>query len=63
MAQFEKSHSSKQHDHFINTDTGEVIEFCDPRVQAIKQTVEEVFGLTINHHSLYFYGTSNKKDQ
>jgi Fur family transcriptional regulator, ferric uptake regulator len=62
MAQFEKSHGSKQHDHFICTETGEVIEFCDPRVQAIKQTVEEVFGVKINHHSLYFYGTINKKD-
>lgn len=62
MAQFEKSHGSKQHDHFICTNTGEVIEFCDPRVQAIKKTVEEVFGVTINHHSLYFYGTINKKN-
>jgi Fur family ferric uptake transcriptional regulator len=62
MAQFEKSHGSKQHDHFICTETGKLIEFCDPRVQAIKQTVEEVFGVKINHHSLYFYGTINKKD-
>jgi Fur family transcriptional regulator, ferric uptake regulator len=62
MAQFEKSHGSKQHDHFICTETGAVIEFCDPRVQAIKQTVEEVFGVKINHHSLYFYGTINKQD-
>ncbi len=62
MAQFEKSHGSKQHDHFICTTTGEVIEFCDPRVQAIKKTVEEVFGVSINHHSLYFYGTINKKN-
>jgi Fur family ferric uptake transcriptional regulator len=62
MAQFEKSHGSKQHDHFICMETGEVIEFCDPRVQAIKQTVEEVFGVKINHHSLNFYGTINKKD-
>ena len=61
MAQFEKSHGSKQHDHFINTATGEVIEFCDPRVQAIKKTVEEVFGVRINHHSLYFYGVKNEE--
>ena len=61
MAQFEKSHGSKQHDHFINTATGEVIEFCDPRVQAIKKTVEEVFGVRIDHHSLYFYGVKNEE--
>lgn len=57
LAQFEKSHSSKQHDHVILTDTGEVIEFCDPRIQQIKATIEELFNVDINHHSLYFYGT------
>lgn len=59
LAQFEKSHGSKQHDHMICTDTGEVIEFCDPRIQTIKQTVEELFGVQIHHHSLYFYGVKN----
>ncbi|MBI2258607.1 MAG: transcriptional repressor [Flavobacteriia bacterium] len=56
IAQFEKSHGSKQHDHIICTDTGEVIEFCDPRIQHIKQTVEDLFGVKVQHHSLYFYG-------
>lgn len=56
LAQFEKSHGSKQHDHMVLTDTGEVIEFCDPRIQHIKATIEEVFGVKIQHHSLYFYG-------
>ncbi|MEY3437612.1 MAG: hypothetical protein RL265_197 [Bacteroidota bacterium] len=59
IAQFEKSHGSKQHDHVIITDTGEVIEFCDPRIQNIKSTIEEVFGVKIQHHSLYFYGVKN----
>lgn len=61
MAQFEKSHGSKQHDHVICTDTGEVIEFCDPRIQNIKKTIEELFGVSIQHHSLYFYGVKNKQ--
>ena len=60
IAQFEKSHGSKQHDHVICTDTGEVIEFCDPRIQQIKATIEEVFGVHIQHHSLYFYGVRNE---
>ena len=42
--------------------TGEVVEFCDPRIQAIKQTIEEVFDITIDNHSLYFYGRRNKKE-
>ena len=41
QAQYEKSYFDKQHDHVILTDTGEVIEFCDPRIQSIKQTIEE----------------------
>ena len=63
IAQFEKSHGSKQHDHFICTDTGEVIEFCDPRIQQIKSTIEGLFDVKIQHHSLYFYGTKNKKEE
>ena len=57
QAQYEKSYFDKQHDHVILTDTGEVIEFCDPRIQSIKQTIEEVFDIEIDNHSLYFYGT------
>jgi Fur family ferric uptake transcriptional regulator len=59
-AQYEKSYFDKQHDHVILTDTGEVIEFCDPRLQSIKQTIEEVFDISIDKHSLYFYGTKNQ---
>ena len=56
QAQYEKSYFDRQHDHVILTDTGEVIEFCDPRIQSIKKTIEEVFDIEINNHSLYFYG-------
>jgi len=56
QAHYEKSYFDRQHDHVILTDTGEVIEFCDPRIQSIKQTIEEVFDIKINNHSLYFYG-------
>lgn len=60
QAHYEKSYFDKQHDHIIMTDTGEVIEFCDPRIQSIKQTLEDIFGIDIHNHSLYFY--ANKKD-
>ena len=52
---YEKSYFNKQHDHII-LDTGEVIEFCDPRIQQIKKTIEEVFNIEVDSHSLYFYG-------
>ncbi len=57
QAHYEKSYFDKQHDHIIITNTGEVIEFCDPRIQTIKQTIEDLFGVDVHSHSLYFYGT------
>ena len=60
LAQYEKSYFDRQHDHIIFTDTGEVKEFCDPRIHEIKKTIEEVFDVQINNHSLYFYGTKKK---
>ena len=63
QAQYEKSYFDRQHDHVILTDTGEVVEFCDPRIQSIKKTIEEVFDIKINNHSLYFYGTRNKEEE
>ncbi len=60
QAHYEKSYFDKQHDHVILTDTGEVIEFCDPRIQSIKKTIEDVFDIEINNHSLYFYGNRRK---
>ena len=60
QAQYEKSYFDHQHDHVILTDSGEVKEFCDPRIQQIKKTIEEVFDVDIHKHSLYFYGTKKK---
>jgi Fur family ferric uptake transcriptional regulator len=60
QAHYEKSYFDKQHDHVILTDSGEVIEFCDPRIQTIKKTIEEVFDIDIHNHSLYFYGTKKQ---
>jgi len=57
QSHYEKSYFDKQHDHIILTDSGQVIEFCDPRIQSIKQTIEDIFEIDIHNHSLYFYGT------
>ena len=62
QAHYEKSYFDKQHDHVILTD-GEVIEFCDPRIQSIKKTIEEVFNIDITNHSLYFYGSKRTTNE
>ena len=63
QAHYEKCYFDKQHDHLIISDTGEVIEFCDPRIEIIKKTIEGVFDVKIENHSLYFYGTKNNENK
>ena len=61
QASYEKCYFNKQHDHLILSNSDEVIEFCDPRINTIKDTIEDIFDVTIDSHSLYFYGRKNKK--
>ena len=63
QAYYEKSYFDRQHDHIILTDTGEIMEFCDPRIQTIQKTIEEAFNINITNHSLYFYGTRKTDTQ
>jgi Fur family transcriptional regulator, ferric uptake regulator len=56
VAQFEKSYKYKQHDHLICSNCGEVLEFCDPRIQEIQNSIENLMGFTISHRSFVFYG-------
>ncbi|KXK39675.1 MAG: transcriptional repressor [Saprospiraceae bacterium] len=60
LAQYEKSYGFKQHDHLICLDCGEVLEFCDPRVQQIKTMIGDILGFEITHHSLNLYGKCKK---
>jgi Fur family ferric uptake transcriptional regulator len=56
LAQFERSHEFRQHDHLICQDCEKVFEFCDPRMQQIQETAGDILGFTIDHHSLNLYG-------
>jgi Fur family ferric uptake transcriptional regulator len=56
QAQYEKSYSNRQHDHLICTNCDLVIEFCDPRIQGIKNVIEESMNFKINRHALNLYG-------
>lgn len=55
-AQFERSFKFKQHDHFVCIESGNVLEFCDPRLNEIQKSVEELLGVEVAYHSLTFYG-------
>lgn len=56
LAQYEKSYGYKQHDHLICVDCGKVVEFCDPRVQQIKNMMGGILKFNITHHALNLYG-------
>ncbi len=56
QAQFERAQNFRQHDHVICTACNKVMEFCDPRIQGIRNTVAEVMGFEVSHHALHIYG-------
>lgn len=68
-ATYEKSYFDKQHDHLViykdneEKEISEIIEFCDPRIQSIKASIEEIFGVEIDSHSLYFYGRKKRNSK
>ena len=56
LALYERAYGYKQHDHLICLDCRKVFEFCDPRIQQIKDTVGEILQFDVIHHSLNLYG-------
>lgn len=56
LAQYEKAYGFRQHDHLICVSCSKVIEFCDPRIQQIKNMVGDLMQFNIKHHALNLYG-------
>ena len=48
------------HDHLIDLDTGEVIEFASPRIEALQEEIAARLGYEIVHHRLELYGRKRK---
>ena len=63
MGQFEKAYQCSQHDHLIDIDSGEVIEFCDPRIQEIIRTACDLHNFVPAYHSLCIYGSVKKAEE
>jgi Fur family transcriptional regulator, ferric uptake regulator len=59
---YEKSFGFRQHDHMICTDCGEVLEFCDPRIQQIKAMMGEILEFEVTTHSLNLYGKCKQQN-
>lgn len=60
---FEKSFEYKQHDHLICEDCSRVVEFCDPRIQQIRDKMGNILGFAVSHHSLNLFAHCNKLKQ
>jgi len=61
LTQYEKSYGFKQHDHLLCIDCGKVLEFCDPRIQNIKDMMGDILNFEVTHHSLNLYGKCSKQ--
>jgi len=61
LTQYEKSYGFKQHDHLLCIDCGKVLEFCDPRIQNIKDMMGDILNFNVTHHSLNLYGKCSKE--
>ncbi len=57
---FEKAYEYKQHDHLICQDCGNVMEFCDPRIQQIRNKMGDILGFKVSSHSLNLYAHCEK---
>ncbi|MFO1105060.1 MAG: Fur family transcriptional regulator [Amaricoccus sp.] len=53
-ARFEQQ--ARHHDHLIDLDSGEVVEFADPRIEALQEEIAARLGYEIVHHRLEIYG-------
>ena len=61
QAQYEKTYQTGQHDHLIDTETGRVIEFSDPRINEIIKSACEENEFLLHHYSLYIFGKQYEK--
>lgn len=48
------------HDHLIDMETGQVIEFVDPEIEALQEKIAERLGFDLKGHRLELYGMRKK---
>jgi len=53
--------NTQHHDHLVDLETGEVIEFCDDKLEKIKKKIAQEMGYELIDHRLELYGKKIKK--
>ena len=51
---------SEHHDHLINVETGQVIEFHDPEIEELQARIAERLGFRLVDHRMELYGVAIK---
>lgn len=51
----------EHHDHLIDIQSGQVIEFVDPEIEALQEKIAAKLGYTLRGHKLELYGVPIKK--
>ena len=59
-ARYEKS-PEEHHDHLIDVNSGEIIEFVDEDIELLQKKVADKLGYTLVDHRLELYGTKKNK--
>lgn len=59
-ARFEQA-DGEHHDHLIDIDTGDVIEFHSDKIEALQEEIAKSLGYDIVHHRLELYGRKRRK--
>ncbi len=60
-ARYEQS-SDIHHDHLIDVNTGEIVEFVDEEIEKLQNKVAEKLGYKLIDHRLELYGIKTKKN-
>ena len=53
----------EHHDHLIDINTGEVIEFVDKEIEALQERIAAKLGYTLKGHRLELFGVPHKKEE
>ncbi|MEK9672028.1 MAG: Fur family transcriptional regulator [Rhodospirillaceae bacterium] len=60
-ARYEEA-TDEHHDHLINVNTGEVIEFQNEEIEKLQEAIARKYGMRLVGHKLELYGKPIKKD-
>ena len=55
--------AESHHDHLIDVETGRVIEFVDPELEALQRKIAEKLGFRLVDHRMELYGVSVDRPQ